>query len=319
MKIVVLGKRGSVVNWAEDAIAGFQAAGHDVRFAVTRNPLLHRNLEKVLLARTLGVPRASGIVRAIRRFSPDLILAVGPFGMPQAILERVAQLPGRPPLLGWVGDMWSTAESGAAKYLDAIAYTDSGLLALHKDQGLPSRGIYLPHAANPRLGNGHSVPRDRLPSMVFVANPTQHRRALVDQIRTPMTLYGPGWMNGAMARHELHARFVDVTELKEIYRSHLAVLNIRHEINTLAGLNQRHFDPYMAATPVVADNQLDLARCFEPGREVLIYRDTDELNDIYDRLRRAPGDAAAIGERGRMRVLSEHTYVRRLEVLTKLV
>jgi spore maturation protein CgeB len=155
--------------------------------------------------------------------------------------------------------------------------------------------------------------------MVFVANPTRNRRALVEQITTPMTLYGPGWMNVATARHEIHARRVGVPELKEIYRSYLAVLNIRHEDNTLAGLNQRHFDPYMAATPVVADNQLDLARCFEPGREILMYRDADELNDIYVRLRREPGDAAAIGQRGRMRVLADHTYARRLEVLTKLV
>jgi spore maturation protein CgeB len=319
MKIVVLGKRGSVVHWAEDAIAGFQAAGHDVRFGVTRDPFLHRNIERVLLARALGVPRAARIARAIRRFSPDLIIAVGPYGMPRAILERVAELPGRPPFLGWVGDLWSAAENGVAKYLDAIAYTDSGLLALHQDQKLPSRAIYLPHAANPHLDDGVPGPRDRLPRMVFVANPTRHRSALVEQIRTPMTLYGPGWKDVATASHEVHARRVGIPELKQIYRSHLAVLNIRHEDNVVAGLNQRHFDPYMASTPVVADNQLDLVRCFEPGREVLMYRDADELNDIYIRLRREPGDAAAIGERGRMRVLAEHTYVRRLEVLTNLV
>lgn len=319
MKIVVLGKRGSVVHWAEDAIAGFQAAGHDVRFCITRNPLINRNVEKILLAKNLGVPRAARIVRAIRRFSPSLILAVGPHAMPPAILERVAQLPGRSPLIGWAGDLWSTAESVVANYLDAIAYTDSGLLALHHDQKLPSRAIYLPHAANPRLEGGLTGPRDRLPRMVFVANPTQDRRALIDKVNTPMTLYGPGWINGGRSRHEVHARRVAVPELREIYRSHLAVLNIRNEDHNLAGLNQRHFDPYMAATPVVADNQPDLQRCFEPGREILMYRDADELNDIYDRLRREPGDAAAIGERGRTRVQAEHTYARRLEVLTKLV
>jgi spore maturation protein CgeB len=215
--------------------------------------------------------------------------------------------------------LWSAAESEAANYLDAIAYTDSGLLALHHEQKLPSRAIYLPHAANPRLDSGMTGVRDRSPRMVFVANPTQARRALVDQVATPMTLYGPGWKNGGISGHEVHARRVAIPELKEIYRSHLAVLNIRNEDHNLAGLNQRHFDPYMGATPVVADDQRDLARCFEPGREILMYRDVTELNEIYVQLRREPMTAAAIGERGRRRVLAEHTYARRLEVLTKLI
>jgi spore maturation protein CgeB len=319
MKIVVLGKRGSVVHWAENAIAGFQAAGHDVRFCVTRSPFLNRKIEQVLLARSLGVPRAARIVRAIRRFSPNLILAVGPHAMPRAILESVAELAGRAPFIGWAGDLWSAEESDAANYLDAMAYTDSGLLALHHEQKLPSQAIYLPHAANPRFDSGMASTPDRLPRMVFVANPTRARRALVDQVATPMTLYGPGWMNGGSSGHEVHARRVAIAELKEIYRSHLVVLNIRNEDHNLTGLNQRHFDPYMAATPVVADNQHDLARCFEPGNEILTYRDANELNEIYTRLRRQPGEAAAIGARGRGRVLADHTYARRLEVLTKLI
>jgi hypothetical protein len=60
MKIVVLARRGSVVHRAEDAVAGFKAGGHDVRFDVTRDPFPHRTIEKVLLAWSLGAPRAAG-------------------------------------------------------------------------------------------------------------------------------------------------------------------------------------------------------------------------------------------------------------------
>jgi spore maturation protein CgeB len=82
-------------------------------------------------------------------------------------------------------------------------------------------------------------------------------------------------------------------------------------------LNQRHFDPYLAATPVVSDDLPDLTRCFDPGTEVLVYRDAEELNELYARLRRDPGFAAAIGERGRRRVLAEHTYAHRLATLLR--
>jgi spore maturation protein CgeB len=319
MKIFVLGKRGSVVHWAEDSIAAFRAAGHDVRFGVTRDPRLNRGLERLLLARWTGAPLAASITRAITRFSPDLILAVGPYHMPLPILQHVANIPNRPPFLGWVGDVFNAASAPDAALLDAVAYTDTGLLTAHQQFGWPTPVAYLPHAANPRLDLSLADHGARHQDMVFVANPTPHRRALVARIRTPMRLFGIGWTQQPPANHAIHPRHIGIEELAALYRSPLAVLNIRNEHNVLAGLNQRHFDPYLAATPVVSDDQADLVRCFEPGTEVLVYRDAEELNDLYAHLRREPAYAAKIGEMGRRRVLAEHTYNHRLAALLKLV
>jgi spore maturation protein CgeB len=96
-------------------------------------------------------------------------------------------------------------------------------------------------------------------------------------------------------------------------------MHVRNERNVMVGLNQRHFDPCLAGTPVVADNQDDLPLCFEPGREMLVYRDVDELNDLYVRLRRDPERAAAVGAAGRRRVLAEHTYGHRLTALARML
>ena len=114
------------------------------------------------------------------------------------------------------------------------------------------------------------------------------------------------------------ARHIGIDELGAIYRSATAALNVRNEHNVLNGLNQRHFDPYLAATPVVSDDLADLNRCFDPGTEVLVYHDPGELNDLYARLRRDPGFATAIGAQGRRRVLAEHTYAHRLAALLRL-
>ena len=318
MKIFVLGKLGSVVHWAEDSIAGFRAAGHDVRFGVTRNPRLNRSIEGLLVARWTGAPRVTRIVRTITRFAPDLILAVAPYHMPLAILQQVAALPGRAPLLGWVGDAFSATDAPAATLLDAVAYTDSGMLASHRQFGWPTPASYLPHAANPRLDRGVADPLSRHRDMVFVANPTPHRRVLVAQIQTPMRLFGVGWTPSPATAHVIQARHIGIDELGAIYQSATAVLNVRNEHNVLNGLNQRHFDPYLAATPVVSDDLTDLARCFEPGTEVLVYQDAGELNDLYARLQRDPSFGTVIGERGRRRVLAEHTYAHRLATLLKL-
>jgi spore maturation protein CgeB len=318
MKIFVLGKRESVVHWAEDGIAGFRAAGHDVRVGITRDPRLSRSIERLLLARWAGVPRAARIVRAIRRFSPDLILAIAPYHMPVPILEHVAGLSERAPFVGWVGDTFSAANAPAAALLDAVAYTDTGMLDLHRRFGWAAPATYLPHAANPRLDRGIADPGSRRREMVFVANPTPHRLALVSQIHTPMRLFGVGWTRLPAGGHEIHPRHVGIEELAMLYRSHSAVLNVRNEGNVLVGLNQRHFDPYLAATPVVSDDQADLARCFDPGTEVLVYRDAEELNDIHARVRWEPDFAATIGRMGRRRVLAEHTYEHRLAALVGL-
>jgi len=190
---------------------------------------------------------------------------------------------------------------------------------LHKELGFACQAVFLPHAANPRL---HASPDEALPrrsDMVFVANPTEYRLSLVSQVQTPLQLYGRGWVRLPRGCHQVHARRIGLEELATVYRSHLAVLNVRNERNVMVGLNQRHFDPYLAGTPVVADNQQDLPLCFEPGYEVLVYHDVDELNDLYVRLRHEPERAAAVGEAGRQRVLAEHTYGHRLSALAKLL
>lgn len=317
MKVYVLGKLGSIVHWAEDAIAGFSVAGHQALFGVTRNPALHPALDRLLLARWTGAPRIARILRGIARFQPDLILAIGPYSMELPILQQVAALPARPPLIGWVGDLFPPESRASAALLDAVAYTDTGLMDLHHRLAFPCSAAWVPHAANPRLAGAASATRD--PRMAFVANPTPHRRAMIGAMRSPMCLYGPGWTAFAGAAHDIQARRIGLAELATIYRSHRAVLNIRNEGNVLVGLNQRHFDPYLAATPVLADDQADLERCFAPGIEMLVYRNAEGLNEHYDRLRADPQHAAAIGAAGRRRVLAEHTYAHRLAALARLV
>ena len=150
---------------------------------------------------------------------------------------------------------------------------------------------------------------------MFVANPTPHRRDVVGEITAPITLYGPAWRRFAAVNHEIHPRRIAPAAARRLYAGHLAALNIRNELNVLAGLNQRNFEPCLAGAALITDDQPDLALCFEPGREVLVWRSVDELNDLHVRVLRDPAGAEALGARGRARVLAEHTYARRLETL----
>ncbi|MEO8812279.1 MAG: glycosyltransferase [Caulobacteraceae bacterium] len=317
MRLVVVGKVGGVTGWAEDCAAGMGAAGHEARLIASRNPALHPALEALLHDEAVGAPGARRIARAVARWAPRMVLAVGAFEIPRAIVERLARAPGRPPLVAWVGDAFAETARAAAERFDLVAYTDSGLLARHKDLGFSPPAIFLPHAANPARAAARVAP-ERRRAMVFVANPTPHRRAVIAAIEAPIALYGRGW-RGVGGDHEVHARRVGRAELPTLYAGCLAALNIRHETNVLVGLNQRSFDPALFATPVVGDNQPDLALCFEPGTEVFVWRDTDELNAIHARLLADPALARGVGEAARRRVLGDHTYGARLDALTRVL
>jgi spore maturation protein CgeB len=318
VKVFVIGKIRSITHWTEDCIAGFQAAGHEVRLGVSRDPRLNVRLERILMSRWTGAVPVQRLCRNIRAFRPELILVIDPFGTPLPLLEPLAAMRARPPLVGWVGDQFPDTARTAADLFDAIAYTDTGLLALHRTLGFARPAFHVPHAANPRLDRGIAALGDRRQRMVFVASRTPHRSTLIAGIQAPIALYGSGW--GAMANgpHEVYARRIGIDELASVYRDYLAVLNIRHEFNVVHGLNQRHFDPYLAGTPVVTDDQPDLSASFDLGSEVLVYRNADELNDIHARLLRDPDTALKVGEHGRRRVMAQHLYGHRLDELARI-
>ena len=313
MKIFVLGKTGSITHWLEDCVAAWRADGHQVAHGVTRNPVLHPSL-----ARALQSVTAARVAGQVRRFAPDLIVAIGAFHVPRTILAAVADLPARPPLIGWVGDRFEPAASSLAARFDAVAYTDSGLVAEHRRLEFATQAFYLPHAVNPH-NRGRTGPMTRNAQMVFVGNPTPHRRALVSALSASVSLYGPGWSRTEVGLHEIHKGRLAAADLAGVYGRHLAALNIRNEVNVLSGLNQRNFQPCLAGTPVITEAQADLQLCFDPGVETLVYQDAGELNSAYQRLRDDPMAARLIGEAGRRRVLGDHTYAHRLQRLLEIV
>ena len=310
MKLFLLGKSAGVTHWLEDAAGGLRAAGHAVEVGFTRRPWLSAAVERALESAFVATT-----TRRIGKFDPDLVLVIGGFHASPDLLSAVASIAGRAPLIGWVGDLFDDGARALADLYDAIHYTDSGLQALHRRLGFAPPAGFLPHAVNPTGASTTASGATRRNRMVFVANPTAHRRAVVAGVSSAMTLYGPTWRASPGVDHEIHPRRVGPNDLRDLYVGHAMALNIRNEHHVLTGLNQRNFEPCLCGAALVTDAQPDLALCFEPGAEVLAWRDVEELNALYDRLLRSPAEAAAIGDRARRRVLADHTYAKRLEAL----
>ena len=314
MRVLLFGKTRNVARLVEDPADDLRLAGHDVSVFPYRDTKLKKTLEPWLLSARLGVPLAKMLQRRIDTFRPDLIVAFGPFHwLPPAIFGRLKH---RPPMVAWIGDLFGPDMADAAALFDVVAYTDTGMLERHNQYGFLSLGIFLPLAATRGAVAPAATRNDRL---AFVASATAHRRALLADVAEPIALFGPDWPKAPeLAHHIRDGRKIGANELAKIYASHLGALNIRHEHNVINGLNQRHFAPYIVGTPVVADAQGDIEHCFDPGREIFIYRDAAELNAIQATLRANPGKAREVGLAGQRRVLGEHTYAHRIEAIAAL-
>lgn len=68
------------------------------------------------------------------------------------------------------------------------------------------------------------------------------------------------------------------------------------------------FDFLAAGALVAADYIPELAEYLEPGREILTFRNVEELVAVVERCRTHPEEAAAIRAAGRARVLRDHTW-----------
>lgn len=124
-------------------------------------------------------------------------------------------------------------------------------------------------------------------------------------------LGGSGWADKAMPSNVRYLGHVYTRDHNAFNCTPLAVLNISRESMARYGFSPatRVFEAAGAGACLITDEWAGIEMFLEPGREVLVARDGDE---VAARLRElTPEQARRIGEAARRRVLSEHTYAHR--------
>jgi spore maturation protein CgeB len=77
-------------------------------------------------------------------------------------------------------------------------------------------------------------------------------------------------------------------------------------------VNQRVFDVPSCGAFLLTDHQEALGEAFEIGKEVVAFEEVDGIPDLVHFYLKNPGERETIADRGRKRVLKEHTYKHRL-------
>lgn len=316
VRVLLLGKRGSLVHWLENLHCASLRLGHAARvFAINGDTLGARLRAKWQGGNATTAPwMLARFERVLTRFRPDLVLVAGVFGVPLAYY-RILRTCSRPLLIaGLVGDRFARDDRERANACDRLYFTDTRFFQDAEQAGFTTAGRYLPLAVDPeRFQPG---PVARRSELLFVASRTASREAVVRSLDAPARVIGTDWSRLAREGfHRVNNRKIGQKRLIQLYQRHFAVLNARNEANVEHGLNQRSFEPLACRTPVLNDDIPDLPLCFEPGREILVYRDREELNTLVARLRRDAAFGFRIAEAGRRRVLAEHTYRHRVTTI----
>ena len=128
-------------------------------------------------------------------------------------------------------------------------------------------------------------------------------------------LGGSGWHDRPMPGNVRCVGHVFTTDHNAVNATALAVLNVTRDSMARVGYSPptRLFEAAGAGTCLITDAWTGIEQFLEPGREVLVAHDGGEVAAHVSGLARER--ARAIGEAARARLLREHTYAHRAELV----
>ncbi len=132
-------------------------------------------------------------------------------------------------------------------------------------------------------------------------------------------LGGNGWHDKAMPGNVQAIGHVGTADHNAFNASAKAVLNVARDSMAAVGFSPatRVFEAAGAGACLITDAWEGIALFLEPGAEVLVARDGQEVAELMQAL--TPERARAIGAAGRRRVLAEHTYAQRAVIVDRLL
>ncbi|MEL7230837.1 MAG: glycosyltransferase, partial [Pseudomonadota bacterium] len=108
-----------------------------------------------------------------------------------------------------------------------------------------------------------------------------------------------------------NGRYVTGVEKSGVFGSALASLNCT-AMSEGNCLNCRAFEIAGACGLQLIEDKPAVQECFEPGKEVLVYRTVDDIEAHLERAKADPDWAMTVRQAGHKRAHAQHTYRQRL-------
>jgi spore maturation protein CgeB len=279
------------------------------------------------LARRMTVRRDRLFIEAARAIRPELTIVLKGEVFPDEVFAEVKRWTAGPMVTWWVDSPWVYPASVKQFGLfDRVFLFDRSYMQELAAAGVPHTS-FLPCACDETIYH----PQQLTPSVVatlksdvaFVASYYPERAALVRALAADMTVgvWGNSWSalaaDGRLPAGVLRGGLVTDRTAAQIYAATSIGLNVHHPQTRLGGLNTRTFELLATGTLALVDRVPGIEELLEPGREVVCYRTPEEAVDLAREYLADTVARRAVVERGRARVLEQHTYVARMRALCR--
>ena len=237
---------------------------------------------------------------------PDTMEAVHSLAIPSVNLA----LNDKEAFVGRIRNRLAAGNRDICRWID-LSWTSTGD-AVIKYCVKGGRPIYLPEGANPSVHRPYEM--ERTIDVSFVGQRYGNRPAVIDHLRRQgiaAEAFGPGWPAGPLPVE-------DMVKLYSRSRINLGFGGVEGHTETFC-LKGRDFEIPLSGGLYLTEDHPELARAYQIGREIVTWRDPDDLAAKIRHLLTHPDEAEEIRRRGSERARRDHTWERRLETIFSIL
>ena len=288
-----------------------------------------------LILKSYLIKENNEFVSIVSKERPDLLLIIKGDHVFPATLENIKQVLSCP-VVSYIWDepfythnnnqddyRKSNFKNGVPWY-DFIFVFDTSYIDEIKRQGA-KKVMYLPLATNPNRYKEISLTkqdkRDYGYDVCFIGVPFENRVEMFESLRDyNLGIFGDQWAKYFIFKGKKTPSYyrgkASGEVVNKIYLSSKIVLNIHHP-HSIEGLNTRTFDIPACGAFEMVDHKKNVEMHFGIDKEIVTFRNINELKSKIDFYLENEDLRKSISERGKQRVLNEHTWVHRASDIIK--
>lgn len=307
------------MGWTTHVYEGFKQTSVETQCFYTNQLDFKHNILKVI--NKLGVdlkPQVSQLEMIIKKFKPTVAFFVGVFFLP---LELAAVCKEHNiATAAWAGDSFGIEQESFKEYIDYLYVSDSAMLSKAQEIGFDNYEL-LQFGFNSMLHKDYNLKRDNY--INFIGSYTKERDEIFSNLADyNLRIEGIKWdkLKCSSDKWIVRNRKLDQQEVVKIYNSTIATLNVAQKTNVVNTVNMRTFEAIACGSCILNDYVKDIELCFEPGKEILVYNNEDELLELTQKILSDDKFVKNIVNNGKLRMQkSDYTYKNRAnQILSKI-
>jgi len=274
------------------------------------------------------------LVKVAIDFMPDLVLVLkGEMLLPKT-LRKLKTISSKPVLSNWWVDS-PILQDDKHKWLiypycvpcyDNIFVFDRAYFEPLKELGA-NKVFFLPCAADTAKYHPENLSREQQSQffcdICFIASYYSTRGTLITPFLTVpgLAIWGGGWSEFLKSKginntnDIVKGEYLPVEDVNRAYQVAKFVLNSHHSQSKRGGLNSRAFEIPASRGAQLTDYIPEMEELLKPGEEVFVYKTPEEGASLARELIKDPGTRDKIARAGYERVMAEHTYVHRMQMI----